>query len=72
MEVAKKVAQEIYCADPPIIRQLAQKHEVSGYMIRKIIDQDCDTDLEHKFNVHALSHRQALQRMERSPPFYST
>ena len=69
MEVAKKVAQEIYCANPPAIRQLAHKHGVSDYMIRKIISENCDAELRNKFKVHALSHRQALQRMERGPRF---
>ena len=67
--IQKKVAKDIDNPNPPSLRQMARKHKVSESTVRRIIDKNCDAELRRKYPVHALSDKQAAQRLERGPNF---
>ena len=67
--LVKKVAKDINNPNPPPQKQMAMKHKVSASTVRRIIDKDCDAELRRKYTVHALSDKQAQQRLDRGPNF---
>ena len=67
--IVKKVAKDINNPNPPSQKQMAMKNGVSASTIIRIIDKDCDAESRRKYTVHALSDKQAQQRLERRPNF---
>lgn len=48
---------------------VSRKHNVSATTVARVVSQDLEGKVRKKFRVHALSHKQAKQRLDRGPRF---
>jgi methylphosphotriester-DNA--protein-cysteine methyltransferase len=68
-ELIRKVDRITNKANPPTQRQLAERYGVSRSTIRRILKDDLGAELMRKRKTHALSNKQAQQRLDRGPRF---
>jgi transposase len=68
-ELVRKIDKATDKANPPTQKQLAQRYEVSASTIRRILNEDIGAKLRKKCRTHALSNKQAQQRLDRGPHF---
>jgi hypothetical protein len=68
-EIIKKVDRAIDTANPPTQNGLAQRYQLSRRTIQPILEDDLGAVLRRKTKTHALSNKQAAQRLEQGPSF---
>ena len=68
-EVIKQVKRDLSGAKPLSQRKVANKRQVSTRTVRRIIKEDLQGGLRKKYRVHALSDKQAAQRLRIGPEF---
>jgi AraC-like DNA-binding protein len=65
----RKVDRATDKADPPTLKQLAQRYEVSRRTVQWILKDDLGEELRKKTRTHALSNKQMQQRLDRGRRF---
>ena len=67
--LVKKVKEDLKKSNPLTQRQVAKKHGVSPRTVWRIAHEDLQGGVRKKCSVHALSHAQVAQRLERGTLF---
>ncbi|OWA51160.1 hypothetical protein BV898_15654 [Hypsibius exemplaris] len=68
-DLIKKVDAATDVDNPPTLDQMAERYDVSEMTIRRILSKNLKSDLLKKTKTHALSNKQAQQRLDRGPLF---
>ncbi|OQV19851.1 hypothetical protein BV898_06121 [Hypsibius exemplaris] len=55
--------------NPPTLDQMAERYDVSEKTILRVLNEDLKSDLLKKTKTHAVSNKQAQERLDRGPRF---
>ncbi|OWA54008.1 hypothetical protein BV898_18431, partial [Hypsibius exemplaris] len=68
-DLIRKVDAAANVDNPPTLDQMAERYDVSKRTIRRVLSKNLQSDLLKKTKTHALSNKQAQQRLDRGPRF---
>ncbi|OQV22694.1 hypothetical protein BV898_03523 [Hypsibius exemplaris] len=68
-DLIRKVDAATNVNNPPTLDQMAERYDVFERTTRRVLSKNLQSDLLKKTKTHALSNKQAQQRLDRGPRF---